>query len=180
MEEDDDPLVSKCKDGDEKAFKVLFERYFKPVFYYCLKFTKSKNEAEDNTQDIFIKVFTSLNMYCGGNFRGWLFRIARNHFIDDYRRRSKVSNVPLDEVIEKEESFSLEEKLELKNDIDRLISALEELTEKCREVMYLRFFQGLKYEEISEVLDLPVGSVKTHIHRGREKLIEILINETKK
>jgi len=174
MDENDDVLVNQCKSGNEDAFRVLYERYFTPVYYYCLKFVKSKNEAEDIAQEVFIKVFTSINMYHGGNFRGWVFRIARNYIIDDYRKRSKVKNVSFDDVMEPEEKHSLEEKLELKMDIDGLIESIEGLPEECKEVMYLRFFQGLKYEEIAVALDIPVGSVKTHIHRGREKLLEAL------
>jgi len=118
VEENDDVLVSECKNGSEDAFRILYERDFSRVFYYCIRFVKSMNEAEDITQDVFIKVFSSINKFRGGNFRGWLFRIAHNYIIDDYRKRSKVVSISLDDVIEPVEVYSIEEEFEMKGYLD--------------------------------------------------------------
>lgn len=177
---DDATLVALALAGDTSAFTVLVERYQRPVYGMILRMVKDPNLAEDLAQETFIKAWGALARYDADHrMASWLFKIAHNATIDHLRRR----NLP---------TFSLTAAEEGENDLtDRLADsrqlspeqgalgselgralegALEGLRPEYREVMVLRFLEGLAYEEIAEVMALPLGTVKTHIHRARKEM----------
>ncbi len=140
------------------------------------QFTMNSMEAEDLTQDIFIKLYSSLNKYApGSNFKLWVYRIAKNHIIDWYRKNKYIS-LRMEEFkknIESENSGeTLRDNLEdLKIKLRKVINSLEP---DFRLPIVLRDLQGLSYEEISKILDIPVGTVKSRINRARLYISEIL------
>jgi len=172
-------LIQKCKIGDEGAFREVFEHYYSPIYYFCLSYVRSRNEAEDLTQEVFIKAFKSIKSFGKGSFRAWLFKIARNHLIDEHRKHIRSITVSIDDVAEPAIEHTPESEIVARSDMVELLKVIDGLAPEYREVMYLRFFQGLRYEEISEALGIPVGTVKTYIHRGRKEMLKRINIETK-
>ena len=158
------------------------ERYQGPVFGLIVRMVRDPGLAEDLSQETFIKAHRALSSYDRTRkFSSWLFKIAHNTAIDSLRRK-KLKTVPLDQPIGEDQNATLGELIEdpdafsplrLAEGAD-LVTVLEEalalLPDEAREVVVLRFAEGLSYQEIAEVMDLPIGTVKTHIHRARQRL----------
>lgn len=141
--------------------------------------TMNPAEAEDLTQEIFLKLYTSLNKYTlGSNFKLWLYRLAKNHIIDWYRKKkyinSKMEEMEKDILLESFQDSLKDSVEELKSKVRK---AIESLDIQFKLPIILRDLQGLSYEEISNILDIPVGTVKSRINRGRLLLSEILRGE---
>jgi RNA polymerase sigma-70 factor (ECF subfamily) len=174
-------LVGRCRRGDEAAWRELVARHTRRVFGIAYRFVGRVDEAEDLTQDIFVKVFQSLDRYreSDGAFTTWLGTVARNHAIDNYRRRreEKARRIEdpavLDVVPAGDESplRSLE-----RQDQARLVHrGLRALPADLREALVLCDLQGLSYEETAAALQVPLGTVKSRINRGRIELARRLM-----
>ncbi len=180
----DDKLVKAAKSGDEEAFSGLVQKYKKPLHFHILKMIKAEEQVEDLVQEAFSKAFNSLDSYRSTYaFSTWLYRIATNHTID-YLRKKKLQTVSMNEPLNRGEG---EMKLQIpdeKAQADRRIlrkqrqnivrKAIEDLPNKYRNVIHLRHMQEKSYQEISEELTLPLGTVKAHIFRAREMLYKAL------
>jgi len=175
----DHELVSRAKSGDDSAFNELMLRHYKGVLNYIYRFTNGSNSTEDLTQEVFYRVYKSLDKYKPeAQFTTWLYKIATNLCISDYKKNKR--NYSLDEItentgnMEDNSFFDADDNVyrkELKKKIDE---SLKQLNEKERVAITLCKYQGFSYNEVAEVLDCTVGAVKTHIYRGRMKLVEIL------
>jgi len=177
---DDATLVADALAGSQDACQDLLERYQRPVFGLVLRLVRDRGLAEDLAQEAFLKAFRALSAFQSERkFSSWLFKIAHNTAIDHLRRRRLVT-VPL-ETPEREGSDLLDslagpERESPESSVRRgdLAAALEEAVQRLRPeyrtVMELRFREGLSYEEIAEITDLPMGTVKTHIHRARKAM----------
>ena len=181
VSDDDGELLRRCRAGDDAGWRELVQRHTRRVFSIAYRFSGRVDEAEDLTQEVFVKVYQSLTRYepAAGSFSTWLGTVARNHAIDHYRRRreerTRVSadtdalpalpdaSEPLDSALVREERAQL---------VRRAVRALPL---PLREAVVLCDLQGLSYEEIAEGLSLPLGTVKSRINRGRLELARRLL-----
>jgi len=156
MECNDAQLVDKSQKGDMEAFRILIKRHEKGVYNLAYRMLKNVDDAKDAAQEIFLKVFGSLNRFRGeSSFATWLYRIATNECIN---RLKRPKFLPIEELAEQ-------------NEIQQMVhKAMDELPDNYRLVITLRHLQGLSYNEITEALDLPVGTVKTYLFRAKKIL----------
>jgi RNA polymerase sigma-70 factor (ECF subfamily) len=180
----DADVVRLAQQGREPAFRELVRRYERPVFSLVYRMVRDRESAEDLAQDTFVKVLNHIDRYSPEfKFSSWLFKIAHNVAIDHLRRR-RLDTVSIDgapdattasEVeastiqLAAEQESPLEElaSRELGSAIERAIGALRPQYRAC---IMLRHVEGRSYEEIAATLDLPLGTVKTYIHRARHEL----------
>ena len=175
---DDAQLAALVLQGDQAAFGYLFDRYREAIYRLFVQRTGDKSDADDLLQETFIKVYMNIDRYSPDyTFGQWIYTIARNTFIDYVRRRQEEQ--PIDERFAAPASGAPtpEESvinLQQRTQIERY---LERLTPRYRRLVVLRFFDGLSYEEIAARLDLPLGTVKTQIHRARGRMCRMIKNE---
>jgi len=177
----DSDLLGRCRRGDQSAWRELVSRHTRRVFGLAYRFTGRVDEAEDLTQEIFVKVYTGLDRYraADGAFSTWLGTVARNHVIDHYRRRREErlrrTDAPeqLDAVASGAESPF--RSLEREERVVFVRRALQALPPQLREPVILCDLQGLAYDEIAASLKLPLGTVKSRINRGRLELAKRLL-----
>jgi len=175
----DNELVVRCLQQDEYAWRLLVERHSHRVLNIAFQFTGKREEAEDLAQEIFLRVYRSLRRFdLTTSFLPWLVRVSRNLCIDEYRSRAReraslVGEEPDPERTPDQGPGPLRnlEKKELEMQVRK---GLERLSEELRTALILRDLQGLSYTEIAEALELPEGTVKSRIHRGRMELAQIL------
>lgn len=181
---EDDVLVQEAREGDEQSYKRLVNKYERALYYHILKMVKDKEQVEDLVQEAFVKAFDNLESYnTNYAFSTWLYRIATNHTID-YLRKKKLQTLSIDKP-RKTKSGEMEMQLEDHSaQTDRSIirkqrqnivqDAIDELPVKYRKVIRLRHMEEKSYQEISEELGKPLGTVKAHIFRAREMLYKSL------
>lgn len=179
----DQQLVTLAQDGDAAAFEVLFNRYKDSIYkLYLTRTNGNSDDADDLLQETFIKVFLNLEKYSTAfTFGQWVYTIARNTFIDFVRKRrddlsidkltgtgSQITPVALEATPEERVINSQREA--------QLAMYLTKMSPRYRELIELRFFKELSYEEIADELKLPIGTVKTQIHRAREQLCKLIMD----
>ena len=179
----DQPLVRAALGGDLHAFEQLVERHRDVVFRVVARLVASDQEAEDLTQDTFLRAFHRLERYRGeAPFRSWLLRIAHNTAVTYVTRSGRADTQPLDaageQVAGSVEAGSPADQLERRERRQRLDIKLKGLGPAHRTVLVLRDIEGLSYEEIARITDAPLGSVKGRLHRAREEFIDVLRNNT--
>lgn len=172
---------------DRSRFAVIVLRYEEKLTRYIRRLgVYSHEDRQDILQNIFIKVYKNLNGYDSGlSFSSWIYRIAHNETISWYRKQNVRPEGHL--VADVEEFFlyvpdstqSAEQLLDAKIDASRLRQGLSELEQKYRDPIILRFFEHKEYDEISDILKIPIGTVGTLISRGKVKLQTILTTESK-
>jgi len=177
---DETELIAKARDGDRDAFSVLVERYERRVVGVALAVVHNQDDALELAQETFVRAFENLKKFeSRSSFSTWLYRIAANLSIDFWRREGRYS-VLRGEDAENElrrmpsgsgDSYRAASQTELG---DRLKEALEQLTPEHRAVVLLREVEGLSYDEISDVLQCPRGTVMSRLHYARNKLRSIL------
>ncbi len=180
--EQEHELLTRCLDGENSAWEALLKVYTRKIYNLCYRFTGRTTEAEDLTQEIFIKVFQTLRSFdsAQGAFATWLNRVARNHLVDHYRRtrRDRLTSSIDEELGTLEEKPSPEEqpitRLEARERQETLQRALNKLSPDLREAVVLRDLHDLDYQEIAQVLGVPQGTVKSRINRGRLELARVL------
>jgi RNA polymerase sigma-70 factor (ECF subfamily) len=181
---DDRELATLAAKGREGAFRELLKRYERPVFSLIYRMVRDRTLAEDLAQEAFIRAFNAIASYnTSYKFSNWIFKIANNHTID-YLRKRRLETVSIhgsphattpDEVSQTsvmlesggESPHELVEHRELGGQIE---DAIGELREEYRTVILLRHVEGYAYDEIAEIMDLPLGTVKTYLHRARNEL----------
>ncbi len=177
----DADLIERCLQKDNAAWELIVGRYKRKVFHIAYKFTGRHDDAEDLTQEIFLKVFKSLEKFNrDADFSTWLSSVARNFCIDHYRASKREKEVLVEDLV----AFDLapasagSSPHRVLEDRDRrsfLRRGLEALPDKLREAVVLRDLQGLTYQEMADRLGLPEGTVKSRINRGREELSRLLL-----
>lgn len=181
--------IERCLSGDAEAWQELVESQHRRVYFLCYNFTKSQSDAEDLTQDVFLKLFCNLSSFDveRGSFQHWLQNITRNHLVDHFRRnRVARATESLDVSFDGEENGpSLADRLadagptqeqwmtrlEVKA---RVHAALEKLSANSREAVIFCDLQELNYREAAEILRVPEGTVKSRLSRGRAELARLL------
>ena len=182
LEPADEHLVSLSKDGNLDAFNSLVERFQRSVFNLCLRLIGDRGAAEDATQEAFLSAYRSISQFNGGSFRSWLFRIAANQCKDELRRRGRrpvesLRSADPEQDFEPEipdSSESATEYVERMAIGEALQAALLMLQFDQRQAVLLSDLHGYHYEEIATMTNSNVGTVKSRIHRGRERLRAIL------
>jgi RNA polymerase sigma-70 factor (ECF subfamily) len=180
--EPDAQLVQQCLRGEEPAWEELVRRHTRRIYGLCYRFTSNRQEAEDLTQDVFIRVYKTLNSYRAtyGQFGTWMTSVTRNLLIDHYRRtrRDRVTDSiedKLTQVEEKESTGRRPDQVALAGELSGQVQhALGRISPDLREAVILRDLQGLDYREIQDVLQVPEGTVKSRINRGRLELAKLL------
>jgi RNA polymerase sigma-70 factor (ECF subfamily) len=175
-------LVERCVSGDEAAWETLVRSHTRRVYGFCYRFTGRDSEAQDLTQEVFLRVFRSLKSYRSdeGAFATWLARVSRNLLIDHYRRtKQDRSTDSIEEqlpMIEERAATSArpEGLLAGREASEVLQAALQRLSPDLREAVILRDLQEMEYREIAEVLNIPEGTVKSRLNRGRAELARVL------
>ena len=171
-----DELIERCLAGDQQAWEQIVRLHRRKVFNVAYKFVGKHDEAEDLTQDIFLKIFRSLDTFDRrANFQTWLISVSRNLCIDHYRsvrKEREVVNREIDpaELTPPSNERSAQSVLEQRDRVRLLRRALDKLPPALRTAVLLRDIQELSYQEIAERLALPEGTVKSRINRGRTEL----------
>ncbi len=188
----DKELAALAAAGNEGAFAELLGRYERPIFSLIYRMVRDRALAEDLAQEAFIRAFNAISSYDPRyKFSSWIFKIANNHTIDHLRRR-KLDTVSIDgsphaRTAQEEEQTRLvvastdenpQEYVEHRELGDQIEQAIGKLRPEYRTAVLLRHVEGYAYEEISKIMDLPLGTVKTYLHRARSELKGMLTHLT--
>lgn len=183
-------LVELALTGSEEAFRLLVVRYERPLFSLVVRMVRDPSQAEDLAQEAFVRAFRALASFDRSRkFSSWLFKIAHNLTIDHLRRRAldtESLETPLgtddgertlESKLADEATLAPDRRVEQGDLAAALERAVGALRPEYREVILLRFVEGLAYQEIAEVMGVPLGTVKTNIHRARKELAGLLGQE---
>jgi RNA polymerase sigma-70 factor (ECF subfamily) len=167
-------LVDRCRRGDALAWEALVRRFQGRVFAVAFHYVRDVEEARDLAQDVFVKVYRSLESFTGGAFLPWLLRLTRNCAIDRLRRkkaRPPAEDLPVEEGVGLPDPGPSPEDSWVSDARKRLVHrALDGMSPQNREMILLKDIQGLNLNEIAELLDVPVGTVKSRSSRARLEL----------
>jgi RNA polymerase sigma-70 factor (ECF subfamily) len=174
-EYDDNALVKLCLEGDNRAWEEILRRYKKRIFNISYQFVGRMDEAEDLTQEIFFKVFHSLDKFnLEANLQYWIIRVSKNYCIDFYRKKRKERESlvgSMDHVANIKPTLSTPQLiLEEKEKLQAIRESINSLPSILRTCIILRNLYGYSYHAIAEVLNIPEGTVKSRINRGRQEL----------
>ncbi|HEU5238652.1 MAG TPA: sigma-70 family RNA polymerase sigma factor [Pyrinomonadaceae bacterium] len=175
-------LVRRCRAGDGAAWEEIVQTYSRRIYNLAYRFTSRADAAEDLTQEVFIRVYRSLDQYNPkqGDLQNWLMRLARNLIIDDYRKRQRA---PQDEAAEDLEDHqyhlrasggTVQREMERRELGVQVQAGIDKLSPDLRTCVILRDIEELSYQEIVDLLRIPEGTVKSRINRGRIELAKIL------
>jgi RNA polymerase sigma-70 factor, ECF subfamily len=171
-------IVERCRAGDDRAWEALVDATANDLYRLAVSFTRRRSEAEDLTQEVYLKLWQHLHRYeAGSSFRAWAFRIARNHFVDAFRRARHerqatwvdpdfLESLPGSD--DPHTSTLRQQRLQLAH------RALARLPEELAEMILLRDFADWSYDELSAQLELPLGTVKSRLNRARRELASVL------
>jgi RNA polymerase sigma-70 factor (ECF subfamily) len=159
-------LVQRARQGDHEAFAQLYESHFDKIFRYLVLKIRNQAEAEDMTQQVFVKAYESIGSYRwqGVPFTAWLFRIAHNQMVDYVRKQSKKPTVSLDESLPIMDDTDIEHEVETKIEMEKVVLATKKLTKAQREVISLRFAGELSIAEAAKTMRKSEGAIKTLQH----------------
>jgi len=184
----DAELVKGCLAGDHGAWETIVRQYHQRIYNLAYRFTGRFDEAEDLTQEVFLKVYRTLTSFRpeSGALVTWMVRVGRNHIIDHYRKfkTERTTTDSLEVEYEKAEEnparyASPAQALEQRELSERVHRALLRISEDLREAVILRDLEEFTYEEIADMLKVPVGTVKSRINRGRAELAKLLRKENR-
>lgn len=175
MNEADIEIVQKCLAGDGTSYEVLVTRYKKKIYNIAYRFTGSKEDALDVTQEVFIKAYNSLKQYDPKyNFSSWILKITTNYCLD-LKKKKRVETVVLNTDLNNNETTTSAENLYLhKENKEAIYEAINSLPEKYRILILLYHNQNQSYNEISQALQLPLTKVKNRLYRARLMLKDAL------
>ena len=175
-------LVRRCLAGEEAAWEEMVRQYSRRIYNLAYRFTGNRAAAEDLTQEVFLRLYRTLEQYDPreGDLSSWLMRVARNLIIDDYRRRARTPAQNGEDLAEHEYHLRADERedphalIERRELSEQIHAALAKLSPELRACVILRDLEGLSYQEIAEALQIPEGTVKSRINRGRLELARVL------
>jgi len=176
---DDQELIERSKQGDLDSFNWLVESYRGPVYNLALRMLGDSQGAEDAAQDAFISAWRHISSFKGGNFRAWLLRITANACRDQLRKLKHHHSTSLEALPIEPEGLSSRESPEdyaLRREVgEQIQKGLDSLSSEQRLAVVLSDIQGLSYEEIAQVMDCSLGTVKSRVSRGRAQLRDYLL-----
>ena len=169
---DEEIAMYLLKTGEDKYFTKLTDRYKDKIFNFTVRYLSSREDSEDITEDIFVKVYFKIDKFDQnkGSFKTWLYRIARNTVYNKLKEK-KITKISYVDIYTNE----LDENINIEND-EIVQSAINKLKKEQKIIILLYYIEGLKYREIAEILNIPENTVKTKIRRSKE----ILKNELSK
>ena len=179
----DEVLIRRFQDGDNSAFEVLLARYKERIYNFIYRFVYDVDLAQDLTQDTFLKLFTHKNSYKEiAKFSTWLYTIAQNLARTELRKKTRRKTYAVSDLSKNDREFAISsndnvvhDKESSAKDFDVIImDCLHQLSEEFQTMIILRDFQELSYDVISRIMEIPVGTVKSRINRGRIKLVALL------
>jgi len=179
----EEELIKKYLKGDEKSLEVLIKRYLKPIYSFAFNFVLNQQDAEDLTQEIFLKMWRNLKKFdrnkkiasyptenSSREFKNWLFTIAKNTCFDFLRKKKKVSVVNFDNLEYLVDPVSLKDEISMKENLEKVKEEIEKLPFKMKEVLNLHYDFGLSFREISEILRESIDTLKSRHRRAISKL----------
>jgi len=178
-------VLRALNEKDQRAYTELMGRYKDSVYFMLLKMVNNSDDAEDLTIETFSKAFKRLYQYTPQfAFSTWLFKIASNHSID-FIRKKRIKAVSIDQgfsnedgesyvIPVKEDSLDPEESMQKDERVQRMRDVVEKLKPRYKRLVELRYFEEKSYEEISEILELPLGTVKAQLFRARDFMFELM------
>ena len=176
-------LIKQAINGDVESFEQLISPYTKQLLNYIFRMLKNREDAEDALQDTYIKVYNSLKSFQGNSsFRTWLYKVATNVCLDHLRKQKNTANVSLNQTTPdgeyefqiSDDTYSPEVSAKRKAAFNALNTAMNKLEEDQRQAVSLRDIHGLSYDEIAQVTDTTIGTVKSRINRARQALRKFL------
>lgn len=163
--EHDNACIEAVKRGNTEAYAAIVKSYMKRAYYIALSFVKTEADARDISQEAFIKAFRHIKRFItGSDFFPWFYRILKNQCLDWLKKNRKKDRVPLED-INLADSPQVDEQLKI-----QLWKGIEKLPLEHKELLILRYFQGFSYQEISKILDKPLGSVMSGLYYAKKKL----------
>lgn len=180
----DEDLMELFQGGYDEAYSVIVNRYRERIHQFIFRYTKNHLDSEDLVQETFLRVFRSRNSYERiARFSTWLFTIAQNLIRNQYKRSQRMQLVSLSQTDDQDQEItidlpdtgvSVEEQLHLTMTMSHLQKSLDAIPADFRDVLVMRDVQQLTYEEIMEITNLPMGTVKSRINRGRARLHDLM------
>jgi RNA polymerase sigma-70 factor (ECF subfamily) len=177
----EEKLVERCLRGDDSAWEGIVNAYTRRVYNLGYRYTGRSDEAEDLTQEIFIKVYQNLKSYRAdaGSFQNWVLKVGRNLIIDHYRQTRRFQPSAGSEEMEtmnlSDEKTPNPHRVAEQSESARFLrEALQKLSPELKEAIILRDLEGMAYQEIAELLTIPEGTVKSRINRARLELAKFL------
>jgi RNA polymerase sigma-70 factor, ECF subfamily len=171
-------LIERCLAGEQGGWEELVKTHTKRVYAICYRFTGKNNEAQDLTQDVFLRIFKTLGSFRAGegSFTVWLTRLTRNLLVDHYRRtkQERVTDAIEEKLPLLEEKTRTDKILADRETSELLQAGLKKLSPELREAVILRDLEEMEYREIAHVLNVPEGTVKSRLNRGRAELAKVL------
>ncbi len=165
----DEELVKKIQEGEENLFTLVIDRYESKMKRYARKFLQVEDDIDDLVQEVFIKVYANIRSFDPDRkFSSWLYRIARNTFLNHIRSSKKnMLRIDFDAALPFLYSYETPETSFVEKNLAKGLDAcMKDIDEKYREVLVLRFYEGLSYEEIADVLRIPLSTVGVRISRA--------------
>lgn len=184
MEIDERKLIERAMNGDSSSFNRLMELHERRMYAVALRMCADREDAQDCLQEAMLRIYRSINGFKGqSSFATWVYRVTMNTCLDELRKKKNKQNTSLDGLLDMGWSPVDEQASPEKRAIDSevqkcLHAAIGELPEDMRAAVVLRDIQGFTYDEIAQMLDINVGTIKSRISRGREKLREKLKQNT--
>jgi RNA polymerase sigma-70 factor (ECF subfamily) len=182
-------LVRRCVAGDSESWEQIVRQYNRRIYNVCYRFTGSADAAEDLAQEVFIKMYRTLNSYSSdkGGFTTWIMTMTRNLLVDHFRKSKQdrvtdsldagitedEDSVPLSDRIE-DSGLSADERIQRRETQEMVQKAIQKLSPELREAVILRDLQDMDYKGIAVALKVPEGTVKSRINRGRMELARLL------
>lgn len=177
----DEKMVERCLQGDDAAWEMVVNSYAKRIYNLTYRYTSRRDEAEDLTQEIFIRVYQNLKSFRSdsGSFQSWIMKVGRNLIIDHYRRTRRFQQAAGTEEMEtmnlKDDKVLNPQRSVEQSEASLFLSeGLQALSPELKEAIILRDLEGMAYQEIADLLGIPEGTVKSRINRGRLELAKVL------
>jgi RNA polymerase sigma-70 factor, ECF subfamily len=181
---DDNRLITECREGNAAAFGELVGRYQDRLFNTVLRLVHNAEDARDVVQEAFLHAYQSLHSFKGDSlFFTWLYRIAVNTAISMKRKQKPVLHLRAEgddknlEPLDPTESSRPSHAIELAEEERRVHDALAKLSAEHRAVLVMKDMEGMKYEEMAEILDVPIGTIRSRLHRARLEMRDVLLQQ---
>ncbi len=178
----DEKMVERCLQGDDAAWEMVVNSYAKRIYNLSYRYTSRRDEAEDLTQEIFIRVYQNLKSFRSdsGSFQSWIMKVGRNLIIDHYRRTRRYQQAAGTEEMEAmnlsdDKVPNPQRSVEQSEASSFLSEGLQALSPELKEAIILRDLEGMAYQEIAGLLGIPEGTVKSRINRARLELAKLLV-----
>jgi RNA polymerase sigma-70 factor, ECF subfamily len=178
----DEKMVERCLQGDDAAWEMVVNSYAKRIYNLSYRYTSRRDEAEDLTQEIFIRVYQNLKSFRSdsGSFQSWIMRVGRNLIIDHYRRTRRFQQAAGTEEMEgmnlRDDKVPSPQRSVEQSEASLFLSeGLQALSPELKEAIILRDLEGMAYQEIAGLLGIPEGTVKSRINRARLELAKLLV-----